>query len=498
MKTNNTKKLIEILKLKGINFSADDCRKFRRYNYYQTINAYKNLFISGCDSLDDIKKNIFSNRKIDFYRKMFKIKPEVLDSDLYEKICDEICKKYGISANSLVEKEEAINFIKYHLHLYPENVYYDDFIRMYKFEHELRTMLLKYTLIIEESMKNEFVSYLNDKGASADYLINMSNYDTSAVKNKAFETMKLIIGKHENYKSIPIKTKRKQNLIVPYWILVNELAMNQTYYAIANLNKSDSNAIFLKCTTLFTKLNVQTLPSDNAQRKVNTFKSILFYLGEFRNMLAHNQPIYCYNIEKFNVNLNERFEYELPNTKNDFINKSGKTVSKHQQQINMNGNLIYNLKDFFGSDNYLNKNYANLNLSLIVYMIYKILKNIDKNTKFYEELIQIYGKYNIIINNSHNTIKDLNKCEKLLTMINELASLDFDSNKFIAKIDSGQVYKRDLKKWDSDYNKLKQSIIIQSNKIEITNVISKYKIFPAMKRYSDFTGIDINFFNDIK
>ncbi len=66
---------------------------------------------------------------------------------------------------------------------------------MYKFEHELRLMLLKYTLIIEESMKNIFIAYLNDHNAKADYLVNMHNYNTSSIKNKAFDTMKLIIGK---------------------------------------------------------------------------------------------------------------------------------------------------------------------------------------------------------------------------------------------------------------------------------------------------------------
>ena len=43
---------------------------------------------------------------------------------------------------------------------------------------------------------------------------------------------------------------------MPYWIIINELAMNQTYYAIANLQEDDSRNIFLNCTNFFTKLNL--------------------------------------------------------------------------------------------------------------------------------------------------------------------------------------------------------------------------------------------------
>ena len=95
--------------------------------------------------------------------------------------------------------------------------------------------------------------------------------------------------------------------------------MNQTYYAIANLKEEDSKKIFLNCTNFFTKLNItddkkgkseSTLRKEESQ--INTFKTILCYLGEFRNMLAHNQPIYCYNIDSFDLTEKYPFEYELP------------------------------------------------------------------------------------------------------------------------------------------------------------------------------------------
>lgn len=256
MNTNSTNKLIEILELKQIKFDKGEKSLFRKYSYYQVINAYKNLFVKDIEYIDTIRSNILQNKNIEFYKNVFKIKPEIKTEELYEKICDKICEKYGLKSNSLQEKEENIRQIQYHLHKYNSTTKYGDFVRMYKFEHELRLMLLKYTLIIEESMKNIFIAYLNDHNAKADYLVNMHNYNTSSIKNKAFDTMKLIIGKYDNTKSKPIKRKREQNITVPYWIIINELAMNQTYYAIANLQEDDSRNIFLNCTNFFTKLNL--------------------------------------------------------------------------------------------------------------------------------------------------------------------------------------------------------------------------------------------------
>ena len=176
--------------------------------------------------------------------------------------------KYGIIADSLEDKLKFINKIDYHLHRYDNKPRYRDFIRMYKFEHELRLMLLKYVLIIEESIKNIFIKHLNDSSKSADYLVNMKNYNTSSFNNKAFDTMKLIIQKHNNDYSRPIRTKRKQELTIPYWILINELTMNETYTTIENLNPEDSLIIFTKATNFFTQSNIEIKKIKNGELKI--------------------------------------------------------------------------------------------------------------------------------------------------------------------------------------------------------------------------------------
>ena len=103
--------------------------------------------------------------------------------------------------------------------------------------------------------------------------------------------------------------------------------MNQTYYAIANLREEDS-----------------------------------------RNMLAHNQPIYCYNIDYFDITKRYPFEYELPKVNKNKKSVDGNPIPKYKQQIILNAKLMQNLSDYFGEDNFNRNNYTNLNLWKIIYI----------------------------------------------------------------------------------------------------------------------------------
>lgn len=506
METNSTNKLITIAENKGIKFLKGDKSLFRKYSYFQVINAYKNLFAYDEDDIDEIKTNIANNNKIKmaFYRKSFQIKKEINDNQLYEEICNKICKKYGLNCSTSKEKETNINLIKYHHHIYNSGTLYTDFVRMYKFEHELRMMLLKYTLIVEESVKNIFISYLNDINAKPNYLINMDNYNTNSLKSKSFDTMKLIIDKYDNQKSKPIRRKRDQKLTVPYWIIINELAMNQTYYAIANLNHKDSYNIFLRCLSFFTKLNFSeenrgksSAQLDYEKKMVNNFKTLLCYLGEFRNMLAHNQPIYCYNVLNYNINGATKFEYELPTTKEDLKDRRGNVVTKEKQQINIMGSLMNSLRDYYGADNFNSNNSTKLDLSKIIYILYKMLKYIDPNTNFYSELTHIYSKYNIILNNADVNVENGIKINELKEAIDELIKYRMDTSSIIESIESGKKYKQKLKSKETELNKIIKNINKHSKMIKVNEVKSKYKNFPARRKYSQFTGIDLNFFKNI-
>ena len=189
--------------------------------------------------------------------------------------------------------------------------------------------------------------------------------------------------------------------------------MNQTYYAIANLNYDDSYKIFLRCLNFFTNLKFSSENRGKSQKQiiyemkmVNNFKTLLCYLGEFRNILAHNQPIYCYNVLNYDINGIPKFEYELPLVNSNYIDKKGNKLSVEKQQINIMGSLMNSLKEYFGSDKFNSNNSTKLDLSKIIYILYKMLKHIDLNTKFYPELVEIYSKYNIVLSKSFVEVKN--------------------------------------------------------------------------------------------
>ena len=345
MQTYTTNQLINNLKRKGINFERGDKKLFEQYSYYQVINAYKALFIVAIEDIDTIKNNILNNIDIDRYKKCFGINSNIWGISLYREICMRIIKKYGLeynknASNKVLERE--IKNIGYIHHVYDKKVKYKDFIRMYKFEHELRSLLLRYTLIIEENVKNIFIRELNNIKANANYLSDLNNYNIANMNNTALDTLKLIIDRQGNTHSKPIKRKREQNIIVPYWILINELAMNQTYKTINHLKPDIENKIFQECVNHFTKLNLDIFDSTKSLKTINkeinminTFKNLLYYIGEFRNMLAHNQPIFSYNV------LDDSLR-DFPNINYNYPFRANKILTQ-QEKHNINASMMYKL-----------------------------------------------------------------------------------------------------------------------------------------------------------
>ena len=281
--------------------------------------------------------------------------------------------------------------------------------------------------------------------------------------------------------------------------------MNQTYYTIANLNKEDSYKIFLRCLNFFTNLNIKEENKGKSKKQiqreiklVNNFKTLLCYLGEFRNLLAHNQPIYCYNILEYNPKGNNKFKYELPKTSHNIKDKNGNIIPVEKQQINLMGSLMNSLQEYFGKDAINLNNSTKLNLSKIIYILYKILKHIDSNTNFYEELTTIYSKYNIVLSNSKFEIEQAKNILVLNKEIEELAKYNMETLNIIESINSQKPYKKKLKNKDRELKELIKKIKNTSRTIKVNEINPKYKYFPAQKTYSEFTGIDLNFFKNMK
>ena len=497
MKSYTNTKLRKNLKNKGI--MLDDAKRscFDKYSYYQVINAYKNIFSTGIERIDDIENNINNSIDIDRYKSIFSILENVNGRELYRKILFKICQKYSIAfktTDSNVDLKNKIKGIKYYNHLYSNKVIYSDFVRIYKFEHELRNILLRYTLIIEESLKNVLVTYLNSIEAKDTFLTDINQYDTSP-KNitNSINSIKKILDKQTNKHSNPIKRKNDQQLSVPYWIIINELTLGETIKLIINLDKVHKQNILENSVKYFTnaKLNNSNLDDEKVKEKywnkLNVMREILSIIGILRNSLAHNQPIYNFNVKEFYSSKSHKIHYILPK------------ADTQKEQFVLTTNYMSYLADFFGSDRYNSfSGDTNINLSWVIYIIYKMISHLDKNTNMYTELIYVYKKYNIILRPDKVSTNKFETYEKVLNRLEYYANYDFGIEKIKERYDNKGKIKMNLISLNKQIKDMKYEMMSLLNENSKDNDCLKYTHFLFDKTYTKYTGIDKKYFDKLK
>lgn len=310
MKTYTNNEIKKHLEAKGIKFQKNTSDLFDKYGYYQVINAYKNIFAVDIEDINDIIKNIDNEHDISRYKLNYNIEDQIIEKNsIKSTIFKSICNKYDMEIDSMetdAKMIKRIQDIKYYNHIYSKKVDYSDFIRIYKFEHELRSVLIKYTLLIEENLKNIFVSYLNNIGAKGNFLTDINEYETSnGNRNNAINSIKKVLDKQTNKYSKPIQRKNDQNILVPYWIIINEFTLGETLNTIINLKNIHLNKIIEQCLNYFTRLELdyEKLNDEKSKKQyqeyINAMRQMLRIIGQFRNCLAHNQPIYGFNVKEF-------------------------------------------------------------------------------------------------------------------------------------------------------------------------------------------------------
>lgn len=496
MKSYTNTKLKKKLQNKGIILDEKKKQHFDKYSYYQVINAYKNIFSTGIEYIDDIENNISNSVEIERYRKNFSISNAVSDEDLFRTILVNICQKYGISfknTDSNNELKDKIKGIKYYNHLYSNKVIYSDFVRIYKFEHELRNVLLKYTLIIEESLKNVLVSYLNSVEAKDNFLTDINKYNTTPKNiSNSINSIKKIFDKQTNKYSNPIKRKNNQEISVPYWIIINELTLGETIKLIINLDKIHMRNILENCVNYFTNIKLyydEITTEEEKERywnKLNVMREILNIVGMLRNCLAHNQPIYNFNVKEYYSSKSNDIHYILPKADNQ------------QEQYILTTNYMSYLAEFFGSDRYNSfAGNTNIDLSWVIYIIYKLISHLDRNTNMYTELIYVYQKYNIILRPNYISTNKLEVYNKMLNMLNDYSDFNFNVINIKEKYSRNDRITMDLISLNKQIKAMQKNMkdLIKEN--SKNNDCLKYTHFLFDRVYTKYTGIDKKYFDKL-
>ena len=403
-------------------------------------------------------------------------------------------------------KVEAIRELGYAHHVYAQGSEFSDFCRIHDFEHELRNVLLKYALIIENNIKRIFISYLNDQCKSPDFLLDISNYNTALNErrnNGAIQTIKKIIELLDNAHSKPIMRKRRQNLPVPYWILVNEMTLNQTLKTIDNLRDEDKNNILqnilhelTECTSLnvLEKANKTDEQIAFEQDHLKFLGIMLRYIGEFRNLLAHNQPIYNYNVSNTSLSTYPLLEHVAPPVK--FESKR----SKEEQRQRQNGKLMGFVKRFFGEDAFSSHSVdVNIDLSFIIYTIGKIVCHIRSTNEFDygKDIREVYMKYHVLIGFQPFHRPSPESLRNLSSDLTHLDSVDDCVRDLILRLEAGRPYKRSLKSLTKSINDCKKRLAEDLNSVRTESMRSNYPLFPQGRVYKLFTNIDATFLDSL-
>lgn len=485
MKSKTTDQLYDNLRRKGINVKRGDKKYFTSYSYYQVINAYKPLFVKKVLTIEQIKNDILSNYNVDLFLRIFnkehlKGKPLI---DVYHEICIRIAEKYieTPKKKSIMELEQVIKDRKYLLHIYDSNTEYQDFIRMYKFEHELRNILLRYVLRIEEDIKAIFCSTLNDIPVNVNYLIDISNYPVS--NDNSVKSLIKILQKYNNKHSNPIMRKKTQNTIPPFWILINELSLGELTRTIRSINTDVKNIILDKLVKNFTNINAPTTKDRKA------ILNLILDISVFRNDLAHNNPIFLYNVSGYCLANFPNIEYSKPKDKNDTVI----IVNRKKKQI------LEDLKRFWGTDIYNSVSEAkfNINLSYMIYLISRITTKIDPNTNYKNNVSRVYSKYKIIDLGNWGTTSNYDAIIKK-------KNIDIDIIKRLQTLLESKVNQLSKTQLRNQVSSIKTEILsikaILKGSGDLLNITPDLRFedeFPNLIKYSQYTGIDSNFMQNI-
>lgn len=202
--------------------------------------------------------------------------------------------------------------------LYKENVDFEDLFRLYSLDKDIKILVFRYLLDIEQKIKAVLSSYISEKYGikDRDYL-KRENYNlTCEYLNKVLKNIK---SQKKSYgeKNIAVKYYKDKYNYVPLWVLSKALTMG-AIRDLYNIMKPDDQDRIAKI----------ILEKDIPKKRVAVLKNIIAILVDVRNMCAHDEILINFEHKRIDIS-------ELPE------------LSHFDLLKNKNGNIIQGRKDFF-------------------------------------------------------------------------------------------------------------------------------------------------------
>lgn len=191
----------------------------------------------------------------------------------------------------------------------------DQLLALYKFDENLRIILLRYILQIEEKIKHHITQSFFGHFSSSEQLtdiekqelhrdtayLNINYYDISSKEkrvtySKFQRIVNNMIGRHYDKDNSSIKKYKDEHQYIPMWVLFNILMFGNISKYFTILKKEIKKDVMKQLGVTWTfQIEEET---------INQFESTLEILTLARNICAHNERLYCF---QHNIVLKDRF-----------------------------------------------------------------------------------------------------------------------------------------------------------------------------------------------
>lgn len=163
-------------------------------------------------------------------------------------------------------------------------VRFEDVYRMYCFDRNLRSILLKYILICEQTIKSSLsYHFCQIYGEDQKAYLNPINYlqseNHSRIIKKLIQKMSAQLNENSSYYYIRHYVKRYQS--VPFWVLVNTLTLGQ----VSKMYSCQKSRVKIQ------------ICKDFGEIRENELERMLSIMTKFRNVCAHNDRLFNFKTQ---------------------------------------------------------------------------------------------------------------------------------------------------------------------------------------------------------
>lgn len=193
---------------------------------------------------------------------------------------------------------------------YKDGVDFEDIYRLYNFDKDIKVLLFRYLLDIEQKIKANLSNYISSKyGVKDSQYLKKTNYNLdSPYVDKVLKNIK---DQRKTYgeKNEAVKYYKNKYKYIPLWVLTKALTMG-AIRDLYNIMKPDDQD----------RIARSILEKEVPKKRVATLKNIIALLVDVRNMCAHDEMLINFEHKRIYLEMPELDHFELKkNTKKNLI-----------------------------------------------------------------------------------------------------------------------------------------------------------------------------------